>query len=71
MKTNEQAQEGLRIARLRYQNGVGTQLEILSAEAALTQSKTNYVQATHDAAEAVFELIRVTGVDTFDQLKEQ
>jgi outer membrane protein len=71
LKTIQQAEEGLKIARLRYQNGVGTQLEILSAETALTQAKTNYVQATHDAAEAVFGLQRVTGVNSIDELKEQ
>jgi outer membrane protein TolC len=71
LKTTEQATEGLKIARVRYQNGVGTQLEILSAETALTQAKTNYVQATHDAAEAVFGLLRVTGVNSIEQLKEQ
>jgi len=70
-KTIEQAEQGLKIARLRYQNGVGTQLEILSAEAALTQAKTNYVQATHDAAEAVYGLLRVTGVNNIEMLKEQ
>ncbi len=70
-KTIEQAQDGLKIAQLRYQNGVGTQLEILSAEAALTQAKTNYVQATHDAADAVFNLLRVTGVNNIEELKER
>ena len=45
--TIDEAEEGLRIARLRYSNGVGTQLEVLSAESALTQAKNNYVQATH------------------------
>ena len=71
LKTIEQAEEGLKIARLRYQNGIGTQLEILSAEAALTQARTNYVQATHDAAEAVYGLLRVTGVNNIEMLKEQ
>lgn len=71
LKTIEQAEEGLKIARLRYQNGVGTQLEILSAETALTQAKTNYVQATHDATAAVYGLLRVTGVKSIDMLKEQ
>ncbi len=71
LKTIEQAEEGLKIARLRYQNGVGTQLEILSAEAALTQARTNYVQATHDAAAAVYGLLRVTGVNNIEMLKEQ
>ncbi len=70
-KTIEQAEEGLRIARIRYQNGVGTQLEILSSESALTVARTNYVQATHDVALAVYRLQRVTGLDNFDELKEQ
>ena len=70
-KTIDQAEEGLKIARLRYQNGVGTQLEILSAETALTQAKTNYVQATHDAAAAVYGLLRVTGVNNIEMLKER
>ncbi len=70
-KTIEQADEGLRIARIRYQNGVGTQLEILSSESALTLARTNYVQATHDVALAVYRLQRVTGLDNFDELKEQ
>ncbi len=71
IKTIEQAEEGLRIARIRYQNGVGTQLEILSSETALTQAKTNYVQATHDTALAAYRILRVTGVETLDELKEQ
>ncbi|MCK4856711.1 MAG: TolC family protein [candidate division Zixibacteria bacterium] len=69
-KTVAQAQEGLRIARLRYQSGVGTQLEVLSAEAALTMARTNYIQATHDAALAVYRLQRVTGADNIEELKE-
>lgn len=69
-KTVDQAQEGLRIARLRYESGVGTQLEVLSAESALTQAKTNYVQATHDAALAVYRIMRVTGIENWDELKE-
>ncbi|MGB5106660.1 MAG: TolC family protein [Candidatus Zixiibacteriota bacterium] len=70
-KTIEQAEEGLRISRIRYQNGIGTQLEILSSESALTLARSNYVQATHDAALAVYRLLRVTGIKNFDELKEQ
>jgi outer membrane protein TolC len=61
--TIAEAEEGLRIARLRYNTGVGTQLEVLSAESALTQARNNYVQATHDAALAVYRLVRVAGVE--------
>ena len=70
-KTIEQAEEGLRISRIRYQNGIGTQLEILSSESALTLARSNFVQATHDAALAVYRLLRVTGMENFDELKEQ
>ncbi len=66
--TIAEAEEGLRIAQLRYSNGVGTQLEILSAESALTQARNNYVQAGHDAALAVYRLLNVTGVDDFTEL---
>lgn len=69
--TIQQAEEGLRIARIRYQNGVGTQLEVLSSESALTQAQTNFVQATHDTALAAYRLLRVTGMTTFEELKEQ
>lgn len=69
-KTIEQAEEGLRISRIRYQNGIGTQLEILSSESALTLARSNFVQATHDAALAVYRLLRVSGMTTFDELKE-
>ena len=47
-KTIELAEEGLRVANLRFNNGVGTQLEVLSARAALTQAQTNYIQAIYD-----------------------
>ncbi len=70
-ETIAQAEEGLRIARIRYQNGVGTQLEVLSSEAALTLAKTNFIQAEHDAALAVYRLLRATGVTRFAELKEQ
>lgn len=69
--TIAEAEEGLRIAQLRYSNGVGTQLEVLSAESALTQARNNYVQATHDAALAVYRLLRVTGVEEFSELTSE
>lgn len=47
-KTIELASEGLRVASLRFNNGIGTQLEILSARAALTLAKTNYILAIYD-----------------------
>lgn len=43
-----QAEKALKIAQSRYKNGVGTQLELIDTQAALTTSKTNYAQAIYD-----------------------
>ena len=44
-KAVQQAEEALRLARLRLDAGVGTQLEVITAEAALTTADVNRVQA--------------------------
>ncbi|WP_008308617.1 TolC family protein [Leptolyngbya sp. PCC 6406] len=41
----EQAREALRLARLRFEAGVGTQLDVITAQSALTESEVNLVQA--------------------------
>jgi OMF family outer membrane factor len=41
----EQAQEALRLARLRFQAGVGTQIDVINAERDLTQSEGNLANA--------------------------
>lgn len=43
-----QAEEDYRIAQLRYMNGVGTNTDVLDAQVALTDAKTNYLQAMYD-----------------------
>ncbi len=43
-----QAEEDYRIAQLRYMNGVGTNTDVLDAQVALTDAKTNYLQALYD-----------------------
>ncbi len=47
-KSLQQAEKALKIAQSRYKNGVGTQLELIDTQAALTMAKTNYVQAIYD-----------------------
>ncbi len=42
----EQATEGLRLARLRFQAGVGTQLEVSDAENSLIRAQSNLLSAT-------------------------
>jgi outer membrane protein TolC len=61
----EQAQKGLDIADIRYKNGVGTQLELLDAQVALTTARTNYFTAVYEHFMAVAELERATGL-TFE-----
>ena len=48
--------EGLRLAQLRFQEGVGTQVETLNAELALTQARTALVKALRDYAVAIAAL---------------
>lgn len=42
------AEEALRLARVRYQNGVSTQLEVIDAETQLTQARFNLNNALYD-----------------------
>ncbi|MCJ8281269.1 MAG: TolC family protein, partial [Rivularia sp. ALOHA_DT_140] len=53
-----QAVESLRLARLRFQAGVGTQLEVLDAENALTQAEGNRITAILDYNRALASLQR-------------
>lgn len=61
--TIAQADEGFRIATLRYESGVGTQLEVLSAEAALTDARRARVVAFYKLREARARLKRATMID--------
>lgn len=47
-KSLQQAEKALTIAQSRYKNGVGTQLELMDTQAALTLTKTNFAQAIYD-----------------------
>ena len=57
------AEEGLRIANLRYESGVGTLLEVLSAQAALTQARELLAQATFAFRTAKAGLKLATTID--------
>jgi outer membrane protein TolC len=43
-----QAEEGLRIVRNRYENGLYTIVNLLDAETAFQQARNNYLGALHD-----------------------
>jgi outer membrane protein TolC len=55
-ETVQQAEESLRIANLRYRNGMITNVELMDAELAFTQAQTNRFNALHDYAVAIARL---------------
>jgi OMF family outer membrane factor len=54
----EQARDALRLGRLRFQAGVGTQTEVINAENDLTRAEGNRVQAALDYNRALAQLQR-------------
>lgn len=57
----EQAKEALRLARLRFQAGVGTQTDVISAENDLTRAEGNRITAILDYNRAFANLERAVG----------
>jgi len=57
-----QAEQGLRMAESRYANGAGTLLEILDAQLALIQTRTENAMARRDRGLALMRLERSVGV---------
>ena len=57
----EMARRGLAIARVRYENGVGTQLELFESEVALAMAETNRVRAFYDLATGYAALQKALG----------
>ncbi|MCS6965393.1 MAG: TolC family protein, partial [Candidatus Kapabacteria bacterium] len=56
-----QAERGYEIARIRYSSGLGTQLEVTDADAAIRQAQLTYAQALHDYLVAQADLEYLTG----------
>jgi outer membrane protein len=61
-KVVEQARESLRLSQARFQAGTATQLDVLTAQSALTQARSNLAQAQHDYAVALASLQRAAGL---------
>lgn len=66
-KVLEQADEALRLATVRSEAGTGTQLDVLSAQTALTESRSTQVQALHDYAVARARFERAMGQNAAQQ----
>jgi len=56
-----QAEESVRIAEISYANGAVTNLEVMDTQLALTQAKTNYLQALYDYRIARAALQKASG----------
>jgi outer membrane protein TolC len=63
-KAIEEAQEALRLAQERLTAGAGVQLDVLSAQVALTQARTTLVQAQYNYNIAMAQFDRVTAANT-------
>lgn len=55
------AEEALRLARVRYNSGIATLVEVTDAEAALTQARTDWLNARYDYVLALAGLERAVG----------
>ena len=57
----ELAQEVVRVTKIKYKEGVGTNLEIVNAEASLKEAQTNYFQTLYNALIAKVDLDKAAG----------
>jgi outer membrane protein len=62
-KSIDQARKAVRIAQTRYQSGVGTQLELLDTQVAMTRARTNYAKAVYDYLVARAEWQKAVGLE--------
>jgi len=60
-KVVEEGEEALRLANARAEAGAATQLDVLSAQTALTEARTTQIQALHDYAVARARVERAIG----------
>lgn len=61
IKAQEKAEEDLKIAQVRYSAGVGTNIEVLDSQVALTEARTNYTAALFDYNVGLAKLRKATG----------
>jgi outer membrane protein TolC len=66
-KTLEQAEEDMRVSEGRYKEGMGNILEVIDAQTALTQARTNNVVALYDIENARAKLDRAIGKETMEE----
>ncbi len=58
----ELAQDVYDITKVKYQEGVGSNLEVIDADASLKEAQTNYLNALYDAINSEIELKKALGI---------
>lgn len=58
-----QAEENLRINKIKYEEGIGTSTDVIDAITLLTMAETNYCRAVYELRRAQAELRYATGLD--------
>ena len=66
-KNVDEAQEAMRIAELNYSEGLATNLDVSTAQVALSQAKTNLSQALYDCVISLAQLEKAIGDGTEDK----
>ena len=64
------AEESLRIAEVRYDNGISTLLELQDTRLALTVAKLNYIQALYNYEESYARIRKFVGLETVEIVEE-
>lgn len=62
LENRELAMEVFRTTKIKYQEGVGSNLEVVEADSALKEAETNYFSALYDALIARVDLERALGI---------
>ncbi len=60
-KNMELAQEIVRVAQIKYNEGIGSNLEVVTAESSLKEAQTNYFNALYDVVISQVDLQRAKG----------
>ena len=55
------AQEVVRVSKIKYQEGVGSNIEVINAESSLKEAQTNYFAALYDVLIAKVDLSKARG----------
>jgi outer membrane protein TolC len=58
----ELAQEVSRVSRVKFENGLGSTLEIIDAETSYKEAETNYYNSLYDAIIAQIDLRKALGI---------